>query len=214
MQSNYFKIFTVKHNKKISKILETAQKKFGGFFGIIIKYPNVFFINSRRQFNEVWQIKSQNWMVGGANGNNIFILDPKIYTKESEHKNINNFYTTLAHEYAHIAIREFCGHNKPKWLNEGMACYLTNQTKETPSKEKLLKIFDYFNKLDKNIYNIGYFWVKFLIEKFSKEKFLELLKNINNNTDEKQFAKTFYKIYGVHYSKKDLSKLLPQENKN
>lgn len=159
-------------------------------------------------------MKSQKWMVGGANGNNIFILDPKIYTKESDHKNINHFYETLAHEYAHIAIREFCGHNKPKWLNEGLSCYLAKQEKTIPPKENLLKIFNYYEKSDKDIYNVGYFWTKFFIKNFGKEKVLKLLKSINYNADEKQFAKIFYKIYGVNYSKKDLNKLLSQENKN
>lgn len=208
IQSNYFSIFLIKNNEKISKILETDRKKFGCFFDMEFKYPNIFFINSRKQFDKLWQMKSQNWMVGGANGNNIFILDPKIYTKESDHKNINHFYQTITHEYAHIAIRKFCGHNKPKWLNEGLSCYLSNQKKITPPNEKLLQIFDYFNKSDKEIYNIGYFWTKFFIENFGKEKILKLLKNININIDEKQFTKIFYKIYKIRYSKKDLNKLL------
>lgn len=208
MEKAFFKISSIRQPKELLSILKKTNKELNEFFDMNLKIPSVFFIQSRKQFNELWKMETEDWMVGFADGANIFILDPAVYTKESSHKDINNFYKTLNHEYAHIAIRKYCGHNRPKWLNEGLACYLAKQEKSVPPKENLLKIFDYHQKSDSEIYGIGYFWVKFLIENFGKEKILELLKNINYKTGEKNFAESFCKIYGFNYSKNDFEKLI------
>jgi hypothetical protein len=50
-------------------------------------------------------------MVDGANGNNIFILSLEKYLKQSSHTKQDNYYKILKYEYAHIVMRQFCGHN-------------------------------------------------------------------------------------------------------
>lgn len=205
----YFKIQSTNQDKKITKFLKSAQGELGKFFGIELKLPTVFFLNSREQIDQIWQKKTEDWLVGWTANNNIFILDPKVYTKESDHKDIKSFWGVLKHEYAHIAMMNVCWHNKlPKWLSEGLACYLAGQIKKQPDKKTALRVFDYFQKSDRWIYGIGFFWVNLLIKKFGKRKMLELLKSINYLTTKGQFAQKFYQIYKIHFSKEDLLKLI------
>ena len=209
MIDHFFKLQDVKDIKKLNSFLKKSQKELSHFFGTEIYFPSVFFINSRKQYDDVWKMKSKNWMVGGADGRNIFILNPEVYTKESSHKNQSDFWLVLKHEYCHIAIKQFYKqeNNKPKWLNEGLCCYLANQIKKTPAKKEALKVFGYYLKADWQIYTVGYFWTKLLIEKFGKKKLLQLLKGINYYTTEKEFGEMFYKQYKIHYTKKDFSEL-------
>ena len=211
MTNHFFKIQDIKDNKKLNNFLKKSQKELSDFFGIKIRFPSIFFINSRKQYNDIWKTKSKDWMVGGANGRNVFILDPKIYTKESSHKDPNDFWLVLKHEYCHIAFRQYCGHSIPKWLNEGLANYLASQVKKKPTKKEALRVFDYYQKLDWRIYNIGYFWTKFLIEEFGKKKLLTLIKSIDSQTTEKEFAKKFHQVYKFHYSKTDFEKILEEK---
>lgn len=209
MTNHFFKLQDVKDSKKLNSFLKKSQKELSSFFGVEIYFPSVFFINSRKQYDDVWKIRSKNWMVGGADGRKIFILDPEVYTIESDHEDIRHFWQTLKHEYCHIAIRQFYKqeNNKPKWLNEGLCCYLASQVKRMPTKKEALKVFDYYSKADWRIYAIGYFWTKLLIDKFGKRKLLQLLRGMNYYTTEKEFSKLFYGLYKIRYVKKDFSEL-------
>ncbi len=208
MTNNFFTIQDIKDSEKFERFLKKTQKELSGFFGIDIGFPSVFFIQSRKQYDDIQKKKSQNWMVGWANSNYIFILNPKIYTKESDHKDEKSFWKVLKHEYCHMAFSQLCKYNKPAWLNEGLACYFADQVKENLTKEDALKVFEYYAKADSKIYGIGYFWVKLLIEKFGKEKLFKLLKEFHSGLTEEYFAKLFKDVYNVSFSKTGLSQLL------
>ncbi|MFH0906897.1 MAG: hypothetical protein V1829_01430 [bacterium] len=197
-----------KFNKKMTEFLKSIQKELDNFYDTSIEYPSIFFIDSRKEINEVWERKTEEWFSAWAKDGNIYILNPDVYTKESNHKDIKHFWQCLKHEYSHLYYRKITGTGYPKWLNEGLANYLAGQVKKKPTKEEVLMVFDYYDKSDWQIYDIGYFWTKFLIEKFSKEKLLTLIKSINSKTMEKEFAKKFHQIYKFHYSKTDFEKIL------
>ena len=208
MQKFLTGIDTSKLNKEITSFLKSTQEELDNFYNISIEQPVVFFIDSRKEVDEIWERKTEDWFSAWAKDGNIYILNPEIYTKESNHKDINHFWQSLKHEYCHLYYRKITGIGFPKWLNEGLANYLANQIKKEPTKEKALEVFDYYNKSDWQIYDIGYFWVKLLIEKFGKKKLLTLVKSINSQTIEKEFTESFYQIYKFRYSRTDFEKLL------
>ncbi len=197
-----------KFDKKIAYFLESAKKELDIFYDINIEQPSIFFVDSRKEINKIWGRKTEEWFSAWAKDGNIFILNPEVYTKESNHKDIKHFWQSLKHEYCHLYYRKITNTGCPKWLNEGLANYLAGQVKKKPMKGETLRVFDYYEKTDWKIYNIGYFWTKLLIEKFGKKKLLTLLKNINSQTTEKEFAEKFYQIYKFHYSKLDFEKIL------
>ena len=201
-------ILSSKTDKKLTNFLKSTQKELEGFFGIKIKPVNIFLLKSRKQIDLIRKEKTEPWLVGWTKRDTIFILSSEKFTKESSHKNPNEFWKVLKHEYTHIAIGQFCGHNKPRWLNEGLCCYFANQIKTQPNKKELLRVFGYYQNHDAQIYALGYFWVNLLIERFGKGKFIGLLRRIANKPDEKYFKNVFYEIYKFHYLKEGFSKLL------
>jgi len=203
----YFQVKPVKNNPKISKFLIEIQKEFSEFFGIDVEQPDIFFLDSRKDIDIIRNKKTESWLSGWAENGNIFILNPKIYTKESNHT-AEHFWQTIKHEYCHLYFKKLTGTSCPKWLNEGLACYLAGQIKKSPTSDEAMKVFDYFQKSDWQVYSVGYFWVKFLIEKFGKEKFKKLLKELRLEINENEFKSVFYKIYKIKFSEKDLRKFL------
>jgi len=199
---------TSRFNKRMINFIKSIQEELDDFYNTNIEQPSIFFIDSRKEIDEIWGRKTEEWFSAWAKDGNIYILNPEIYTEESNHKDIKHFWQSLKHEYCHLYYRKITKTGYPKWLNEGLANYLANQNKKKPSKKEALRVFNYYQKTDWRIYNIGYFWTKLLIEKFGKKKLLTLINNIDSQTAEKEFAKKFYLIYKFHYSKADFEKIL------
>ncbi len=197
-----------KFNKKMKEFLKSTQKELDNFYNTSIKNPSIFFIDSRKEIDNIWGKKTEEWFSAWAKDGNIFILNPQVYTKESSHKDIKHFWQSLKHEYCHLYYKKITGAGKPKWLNEGLANYLAGQVKKKPTREEALRVFDYYQKIDWRIYNIGYFWTKLLIDKFGKKKLLTLIEDIDFQTTEKEFAKKFHQVYRLYYSKTDFEKIL------
>lgn len=194
-------------NKKLEDFLITTKKELNSFFDSNIPEPIIFLLNSRKELDLIWGQKTEKWIVGGTKYGAIFILDPKIYIKESSHTDKNDLWKTLKHEYCHIYFRHITNGHLPLWLNEGLASYLAGQKKICDSP---LDVFSYFNKSGKELYEIGYFWVELLIRKFGKDKFKKLIKALKPkpNLTEKIFATKFYKIYGFKFNRSALAKLI------
>ena len=208
MQCGVYKILKQKNQAKINKIILICQEKYSKFFGIQIRKPNIFLLESRKQVNDIFKYKTKDWVVGSTTGGeDIFILAPEVFTKESSHTSREHFYTVLRHEYAHVAAHWFYGGHKPRWLSEGLACYLAEQEKQLPTKNTALNIFNFFEKGGDDLYNVGFFWVKLLLKKFGKIKLLKLLSKMNSLTTKSEFVKFFEEIYGFKYNKKEFSEL-------
>ena len=88
MQS--FIIKPKKINLRFNDFLFKTEKELSVFFGININKPNIFFLDSRKDIDKVWGKKTENWFSAWAQNDNIYILNPKFYAKESNHK-INHF---------------------------------------------------------------------------------------------------------------------------
>ena len=208
MKKYFLNVFPENRSKNLENFLEKTKKELDKFFKIKMEKPFVFLINSRRDFDKIRGIKTEKWQVGFAERYNIFIMNLKVYTKESCHKNAKDFWKTLKHEFCHLYFNKVAKTNRPFWLNEGTACYLTGQNIIKPQKEEVLNIFKYHNKSDSLIYQLSTFWVRILIKKFGRNKFCNLIKSINGNPGKNFFAANFRKIYGINYSKKDFGKLV------
>ena len=96
------------------------------------------------------------------------------------------------------------------WLNEGLASFKSGKklSLSDDDKGKLLNIFYYFDKSDRDVYFIGQFWVECLLKKFGNKKFLTLINSFNYGFTTKDFDKNFYKIYGFKFNKKEFSKFI------
>lgn len=201
----YFNIKLTNPGEKLEKAMARSKKELDSFFKVDLPTPPVFFLNSRKEIDSLKGRKTESWLVGWTNYGSIFILHPDVYTKESSHKNRDDFWKILKHELCHLYFSHFVKNGRPLWLNEGLACYLSGQ--ENPLPEDIFYIFRYFGCLDKDIYKVGYFWVNLLIEKFGSDKLLKLIKGLKSPIDEKSFAAVFYKVYGLRFNKTGLKKI-------
>lgn len=208
---NYLTIKSVKASKKISEFVENTKKEFDVFFDIEIDEPLFFFLDSRNDLETIWGKKTERWFVGAFKNGNIYILHPQVYSKESSHKK-EEFWETLKHEYCHFYYTQLTKNYYPVWLNEGLASFLSGKKLilREDYKTKVLNVFNYFDKVDKDVYFIGQFWVEYLLKKYGKKKFLRLIKSFNSdsNFNYSKFIKSFYLVYGFKFNKKSLAKLL------
>ncbi len=209
---NYFSAVLGEENKKLEEFMVAIKKELDVFFGIDMWQPFVILLNSREDINKLKSRRTEDWLVGWASGCNIFILNEKNFTSESDHKDKSDFWKVLKHEYCHLYFKQITGGDYPRWLNEGLACFLAGQVKKEPSGEDIFKIFDYYDKSDEKTYRVGYFWVEILIEKFGKEKAIKLLKSLDSKTSSAEFAQKFKQNYGLEYGAKEFVNFLKEND--
>ncbi len=196
-----------KNRKNIEKFILKTKKELDNFFKIKLRTPYINLIQTRKEFDLISGRKTEKWGVGSVYERTVFIFAPEVFDKVSNHKK-TDFWNTLKHEMVHIYYQSITNNYMPVWLNEGLACYLAKQIKKPLQLKRAVNVIAYFKKFDKDIYHLGYNFVKLLIKRFGKEKILKLIKTINFKTTRQNFNKNFKKIYGFELNKKDLIKRL------
>ncbi len=197
-------------NLKIEIFFKKSKKELDKFFDIEVDLPKIFLLNSRREFNRYWGRKTKEWEVGRVENNFIFVLDPQKYTQESNHKNPDAFWKTIKHEHCHIYYRKIVGKSTPIWLNEGLAGYLSGQVQRKPEIDEAIKVVDLYNAKidDTRKYKLGYFWVRFLLQKFGRKKFLRSLNLLKGKVAAEEFRKIFFKVYKIKFNKEELKNII------
>ena len=143
--------------------------------------PNIFVLSSKKVLMSLSK-QNKEWLTGWTFNNNVYILKEK-------------FNLVLKHELCHLFVKIICKKELPTWLNEGLAKYLSGQylLDKTPSQFANL-----FSSDLRMVYWESPFAVKLLVEKFGREKLLELL----NLTNKMKFDDAFSRIYGSRPSLK------------
>lgn len=147
-------------------------------------------------------------MAGFARGSNIYVIHPDMLEELTIHKKESNE-PRIKHELSHVFYWSITNTHRPNWLDEGLACYLDGHKsiKKLTNHEKLGAPL-YFSRFDEDIYNVSVFTVKALIEKFGKEKMLELLRTMRLVSSEREFYKLFKDTYGFRFTKAGIAKNL------
>lgn len=199
-----------------------SLKKVKKFFNLPLFPIKVCLVYSRKEFNKFIGKKTSSWMVGYTNcpKNEIYLLSPLVFEKESVHKK-KNFPKVLTHELAHLFTYQLYPFYEPRWLLEGLAYFVANQGKSDFRQRVKLLINDddFLSKIDttkkwqENLYHgayqLSFLWTSFLIKKFGKEKILKLLKKIDFPYRRTRFIKVFEWVY-----KQNLNSLQKQFIKN
>lgn len=198
-------------DQQLKLFIKDVKKEFDVFFDFKIKDPTLYFVASRKDFDLIVGRKTENWLVAIARANSIYILDRKIFAKESNHKK-EEFWLTLKHEYSHIYYSQITKSHYPGWLNEGLASHLSGKKIIVKEKDQaqLLNVFDYYKKGGHNAYGISQYWVEFLLKEYGQKKLIKLIKSldIKEELSSNYFNQQFYKIYGFRFDKKTFAKFL------
>lgn len=139
----------------------------------------------------------------------MFVLNKNNFEKESNHNYSDEIYLKLIkHELAHIFFSKLSnGRNKPVWLSEGVSIYASNQLKNKKKPEAFKNFLKFGEKKGKGVYEESGFVVELLVNKFKKEKLLNLIKNLSKANSEDSFKALFKEIYGFELNYENINKL-------
>lgn len=186
-----------KANMKKETLVEKNIDELEDFFEIKLKSkPQIEFVDSREEMDMALGRKTEPWLVANADPENglIHILSEDKFETESNHPR-EDFPRTLKHEISHNFYNQITGGVLPVWLNEGICLYLAKQIKNPP-KEVNWDIDYYFDHADEGVYFYSALLVRYLIENYGKDKFLELISNLKAPLTKEGFNSAFETVYG------------------
>ena len=177
-----------------SSILEKIYESIGERFNFFPKKIITVIIYSKTwQFIQATKLP---YHIGAIYDGTLKMQHPKILYKKKILKSI------LTHEYTHIIINEITKSKIPLWLNEGLATYMAKQNPKSKYQTKIESFKQLTqllaNRKNKNklqyAYSISLKLVKYLINKYSFNKMINLLHHVNKS---KSFGKSFKLIYKI-----------------
>lgn len=124
--------------------------------------------------------KYQDYVIGCANGSNIYVLAYDEYKKTQMHKNdsLEDFQKVMIHEFVHICHNQLWTnkYNYSFIMGEGLATYLAGQPYHHDAKidfpKETLFSNDFFS-ISNDLYSVSQKIVRKLIEKVPHEKLIE-----------------------------------------
>lgn len=203
-----------KKDKLVENMYKRAMKELREFYGLNwkVNLPQVILLKNRIEIDKFWGGKTEDWVIAFAEKQMIFMLDRKKYKKESSHQySKESYYRTLKHELGHLFFGVLSNNcDKPAWLNEGVQYFVANQIKSKIFPKNFSKFIENYGwkNWKKDSYSESGFAVKILVEKFGKQKLLKLIKSLKDIGSEKEFKKSFKKIYGFELNYNNMNKLL------
>lgn len=135
-----------------------------------------------RSYGYIMYLFDLPWFIGGADGNEILMLNPA--NKESSH-NYNMIKRTILHEMVHSYSFQINPDSRDLWLLEGLAVYLAKQTPDLKPSDMIgTKLPTFEESQTKNSitfsnmggYKFAPLYVSFLNDQYGFDKVLSLLK--------------------------------------
>lgn len=185
------------------EIKEKTIQDYNEFFKITLqKEFKIYMIHYREEMDILQGKKTEDWLKGCTQdyGTKIFLYDYNYYYKETG----KNFHAKelLKHEIAHVYVAEIRNRGfVPRWLNEGLAYYLANQQISNGPIKEIVNCIDSHETFIVEHYKSSGKLVILLINKYGKEKIINLLKS---STNPNEFFSAFKKVYGFELTKENL----------
>lgn len=194
---------------KVIKDFRYGYIRASSFFKKDISEIKLTLVYSRKELNNLFGRQTPDWFVGYANfSNEIIILSPLIWEKESSHQR-DEFNKTLCHEIAHLFIRQIHNSYEPVWLEEGLAYCVAGQKSRLRNSNPIFNnpeaifLIDTRNRWNKTIgsqpdvpYALAFLLVDFLIRRYNKDRVIKLLMSLEGRYNKKRFCQKFRKLYG------------------
>ncbi len=187
---------------QLQKTYQQAIKDLNQFFKLGWKHhlPQVFLVPNRQTIDLLKDRKTDDWVIGWTSfaPPTVYLLDKENFETESCHSYSQDKYAALLkHELTHCFYYVLTdNYTQPRWLDEGIATYLSGQLKWKDQPEKLTKSLDFFNKPGKEIYSEAGWAVKILLDNFPQDTFLKLLEEIKKTKpNQEEFSHIFTRLY-------------------
>lgn len=128
---------------------------------------------------------------------------------ESNHKYDPEKYNALIkHELSHSFYNILSGNShKPVWLCEGVAIHTSGQNKFKKQPVEFKEFLQFYENGGNGVYGESGFFVQFIIEKFGKEKLLNLVKESKKIKSEEEFNQISSKEYGFGLNYDEINRI-------
>nr|MBA4404673.1 hypothetical protein [Nanoarchaeum sp.] len=205
-------IYKIKENsnKEIESIYKKALKQLEKFYGFKLeREPNIIVIKDREQLKTLVR-EGADWIKGFSFSylNSIFILNKKSLTKSKRISKKTDYEGLIKHELSHQFYHQLSSKSIPAWLSEGTALYTDGRLKYQKEPEIFTNFLNFEkNEVGKEVYKESGFAVEFLVNKFGKQKLLELIKECKNIKSPQEFKDKFEKIYKFEMNYENFNKL-------
>lgn len=197
---------------------DEGMKKLNDFWGInwVRNTPDIYVVESREDINKIKGMEIEDWVVGWAAGSDterkrIFLLEFDKLETESDHKKDEKKYKALiAHELCHLFVGIVSRRTPlagPMWWNEGLSVYLSGQINFRKRPNKFVGFLNSNRENPVPAYNEGGFVVELLVNKYGKEKIIELVKSLGDYKNEGDFDKFFERVYGFELSYEKINEI-------
>jgi hypothetical protein len=195
---------TQKEDPLLENIFKKSMEELNAFYEIdwVHHVPKLIVVDDRKTINLMRGEETENWLIGWSEGKNIFVINRERIDSESGHKyNPKNYSAFIKHELSHSFYNIISGgQSKPIWLNEGLSIYTSGQNAFKKKPTEFSKFLEFYEKGGQGVYDESGFFVEVLIEKFGKQKLLDLIKESKNLNTHEEFAKFFAKEYDFNLS--------------
>lgn len=190
---------TTETNDYYERILKESIDDLNKFYEInwVHHLPKIIVVADRKNIDALRSEKTEPWVVGWADGRSVYVLDKYNLEKESDHKySQETYYSLIKHEVSHTFYSIVSDkRRKPIWLCEGVAIYTSGQNTEKKRLSTFKTFLDFFDD-GSGVYAESGFAVELLVEKFGKQKILELIRGLKFTEGKDSFDKLFEKVYG------------------
>lgn len=197
------------NDEKLEKVYKRSIKELNEFFNLKWQenLPRLILVTDRKTIDTLRRYKTEPWLVGWANNENIYILDYINYERESNHKySDKEYFGLIKHELAHSFTDKITNNlQKPIWLLEGLALYLDGRNDPNKKPKKFKNFIKHYDKFNFEVYKESGYAIQFLVKKYGKNKLIKLLKESKNIDSSKDFAKLFKRMYGFDLNYKNFN---------
>jgi hypothetical protein len=207
-----FKIETHK-DRFLDKIYRESMTSLNKFYGINWKHhlPALIIVKDRKAIDSLRGEKTERWIVGWANGRNIFILNRNNMERESAHNEYTPeaYAALIKHELSHAFYEILSGgKNRPIWLCEGTAIFTSGQNRFKKRPDKFSKFLKFHDKGGADVYSESGFAITMLVDIYGKQKLLKLIKGTKDTRSKKEFERLFKGIYGFRPTYAEFNRMI------
>ncbi|HWI60401.1 MAG TPA: peptidase MA family metallohydrolase [Symbiobacteriaceae bacterium] len=119
---------------QVKDALPRAYQRVSGFFTDLPAETLVILFPELKSMEVALNADLPDWSVGGGIGDILVLTSPPTWSPETG----STVEQIIAHEFTHVMVNRTGGPKVPKWLNEGMATFVADQT----SPEQRVKVVE------------------------------------------------------------------------
>ncbi len=205
----------VSENLSLADFYSQAMQELDAFYELnwTENKPKIFILSTKEDIQkcrEQMGLSNFKGASGWVGNGSVYIVSKEIYNELMTPLDLDEQYLMLIkHELSHLFFQHVSNFNsRPDWIWEGCAIYLSGQNKYKKTPEMFTDFLKFFDKnVEGNVYQESGFVIQLLVEKFGKEKLLDLIKRLKECKSTEDLNRLFLEIYNLELSYETINEL-------